>query len=89
MSDDLIDRVLAHPTFAEVDPKGFSDSQPLREIIANDARYRHFSRGDILFRRGDYGSSLFILVSGSVRGVDSDDAEDMITPREPLRKKSS
>jgi Fe-S-cluster-containing dehydrogenase component/CRP-like cAMP-binding protein len=88
MSDELIDQVLAHPTFAEVDPKGFSDSQPLREIIANDARYRHFSRGDILFRRGDYGSSLFILVSGSVRGVDSDPAEEMITPREPLRKKS-
>jgi Fe-S-cluster-containing dehydrogenase component/CRP-like cAMP-binding protein len=88
MSDELIDRVLAHPTFAEVDPKVFSDSQSLREIIANDARYRHFSRGDILFRRGDYGSSLFILVSGSVRGVDSDAAEEMITPRESLRKKS-
>ncbi len=88
MSDELIDRILAHPTFADVDRNGFSDSLPLREIIANDARYRHFSRGDILFRRGDYGSSLFILVSGSVRGVDSDRAEELITPRQPLRKKS-
>ena len=88
MPDVYIDALLAHPVFADIDPEEFPDSLPLREIVANDARYRRFSRGDILFRRGDYGNSLFILIKGSVRGVDTDDAAHAVTARTPLRRKS-
>lgn len=88
MSAEIVDAILVHPAFSDVDPDAFPDSLPLREILSNDARYRRFSRGDILFRRGDYGNSLFVLIKGSVRGVDSDAAVHAVTLREPVRRRS-
>jgi Fe-S-cluster-containing hydrogenase component 2/CRP-like cAMP-binding protein len=88
MPEAYVDAILAHPVFADVDPEAFPDSLPLRGIIANDARYRRFSRGDILFRRGDYGNSLFILIEGVVRGVGSESAEEALIRRQPLDRKS-
>lgn len=88
MSDATIDRVLALPAFADVNAADFPAALPLREIIAHDARIRRFSRGDIIFRRGDYGNSVFVLVEGTVRGFASERAEEAVTPRRPVQKRS-
>jgi Fe-S-cluster-containing dehydrogenase component/CRP-like cAMP-binding protein len=69
MSDAEVDRVLAAPVFSAIDPGPFPASLSLRGIIRNDARVVRFQRGDIVVREGDYGSSVFVILSGSVRVV--------------------
>lgn len=82
MTDEDIDRVLALPVFSEINPEDFPADLPLRGIIANDGRIRRFSRGDIIIRRGDYGSSVFVILEGGVRGFASEEAEEVIAPRD-------
>lgn len=88
MADADIDRVLALPSFASVEADEFPKDLPLREIIANDGRIQRFSRGDIIVRRGDYGSSVFLILDGAVRGLASEDAERAIAPADTIAKKS-
>lgn len=88
MTDADIDRVLALPSFASVEPDEFPTDLPLREIVANDGRIQRFSRGDIIVRRGDYGSSVFVILKGSVRGLASDEAERAIAPADTVAQKS-
>ncbi len=88
MTDGEIDRVLALPSFASVVAEDFPKDLPLREIIANDSRIQRFSRGDIIVRRGDYGSSVFVILDGAVRGLDSEEAERAIGPADITAKRS-
>ena len=37
---------------------------PLDAIIANDGRIRRFPRGDMIIRKDEYGSSLFVILEG-------------------------
>ena len=88
MADEDVDRVLALPSFASVASEDFPKDLPLREIIANDGRIQQFSRGDIIVRRGDYGSSVFVILEGSVRGLASEEAERTIAPADVAENKS-
>jgi Fe-S-cluster-containing dehydrogenase component/CRP-like cAMP-binding protein len=88
MTDADVDRVLALPSFASVEPDEFPKDLPLREIIANDGRIQRFSRGDIIVQRGDYGSSVFVILKGSVRGLASEEAERAIAPADTVARKS-
>ncbi len=81
MPEALVEKVLQQPSLAGVKPEDFPDDLPLRGIIANDARFRHFSRGDVLFRQGDYGTSLFILVEGSVCGYETGVSDPKVVTR--------
>lgn len=48
-------------------PKLLSDMHPLdRESVEQNNPFRCYSTGDIVFRKGDPGSSLFIIKSGKV-----------------------
>jgi Fe-S-cluster-containing dehydrogenase component/CRP-like cAMP-binding protein len=67
MADPDIDRVLDSRLFHDIDPTQFSEQQPLREIIRNDARLVSVKAGDVLVREGDYGNSMFVILSGCVR----------------------
>ena len=87
MADADIDRVLALPSFSSVEADEFPKDLPLREIIANDGRIQRFSRGDIIVRRGDYGSSVFLILDGAVRGLASEEAERAIAPADTVAKK--
>lgn len=69
MTDDDVERVLGCELFRDVDPSQFSPNQSLRDIIRNDSRVVRFSPGDIIVRAGDYGSSVFGILDGSVRVV--------------------
>jgi Fe-S-cluster-containing dehydrogenase component/CRP-like cAMP-binding protein len=67
MADADIDRVLESSLFRDIDPAQFSEQQPLREIIRNDARLVSVKAGDVIVREGDYGNSMFVILSGCVR----------------------
>ena len=43
-----IDRVLALPVISDIDPDDLPSDLSLRDIFANDARIKKFSRGDII-----------------------------------------
>jgi Fe-S-cluster-containing dehydrogenase component/CRP-like cAMP-binding protein len=64
-----IDRVLAHPLFQDVDPERFPESLSLPDILRNDGRLVRYARGDLITREGDYGSSVFVILSGGVEVV--------------------
>jgi Fe-S-cluster-containing dehydrogenase component/CRP-like cAMP-binding protein len=67
MSDADVDRVLQLDVFQRIDPGQFPDSQSLRDIIGNDARIVRYRPGDIVVWDGDYGSSVFLVMTGTVR----------------------
>ena len=88
MTERDVDRVLALGVFEDIDPDQFPASQPLRDIIANDARIRHFQRGEIVVRSGDYGSSVFVIIRGTARVV-FDEVEDNRFGRRASRQRRS
>lgn len=57
----------ALPLFRNVDADGFPADLPLDHLLANDARVLQASKDDVVYRRGDYGSSLHLVLRGSVR----------------------
>jgi len=69
LADTDIDRILELPLLRAVDATKFPPNRPLKEIIRNDARISKFNRGDIIIREGDYGNSVFFVLSGQVRGI--------------------
>src|SRR5215475_4451598 len=72
--------------------KPFSEMDPLRrpkleEILLLDTRVRSFKKGELIVRQGDYGTSAFMILSGSARVVlEPDLPERMIGRRETSRK---
>ncbi|MFP3386717.1 cyclic nucleotide-binding domain-containing protein, partial [Tritonibacter sp. SIMBA_163] len=39
---------------------------PLEEIVRNDGRFVRYAPGDVIVREGDYGNSMFLILSGGV-----------------------
>lgn len=72
-------RVLAVPAFANVSPASFPAHLDLEDLIANEGRLRHCKRGEVILRKGDYGNSLFIILSGAVIGVNDPAATQKAT----------
>ncbi len=83
-----VERVLASPIFAAIDAHRFPASASLADIITNDARLVRLDRGDIVVREGDYGSSVFVILSGSVRVVLDHEASRSLTGRREMRRGS-
>ncbi len=69
LAGDAVARILALPAFADVRAEDFPAWLPLDAIIANDGRIRRFARGDTIIRKDEYGSSLFVILEGSVVGL--------------------
>ncbi|MHC5028797.1 MAG: cyclic nucleotide-binding domain-containing protein, partial [Planctomycetota bacterium] len=67
MTDDDVDRILSVPPFCDIDPGLFREPRSLRGIIRNDCRLARWKPGEIIIREGDYGNSLFYVMSGEVR----------------------
>lgn len=66
MSDVNVARMFQLGSFSEMDPSRFPANLPLEGIIRNDTRIRHFRKGDLVVRAGDYGNSSFMIVQGEV-----------------------
>ena len=66
---DVVQGILPLPVFKDIEQGDFPDDLALADIIANDGRIVRYARGDIVFRQGDYGDSVFVILRGSVRGA--------------------
>ncbi len=69
MSAIEVARLLRIAPFKDMDPANFPKSAQLQDILKNDARLRHFEAGEIIVREGDYGTSAFMVLSGSAEVV--------------------
>jgi Fe-S-cluster-containing dehydrogenase component/CRP-like cAMP-binding protein len=82
-----VERVLAQPLFDEVDPAEFGSSLPLQDILANDARRVRFRAGDVIVREGDYGNSMYLILSGRTRVVTDEVADSELGRRTRRRRR--
>ncbi|MGJ8654323.1 MAG: cyclic nucleotide-binding domain-containing protein [Opitutaceae bacterium] len=82
MSDADVERVLQFAPFKDFDPNRFPQNSSLHDILLNDTRIRKFNTNDIIVREGDYGSSAFIILSGSVKIFMTSLPQDMLGRRE-------
>ena len=64
-----VKRLLGLAPFKDMDPAAFPRSAQLPDILKNDARLRTFKAGEIIVREGDYGTSAFMVLSGSAEVV--------------------
>lgn len=69
LTDREVDWILTRKPFSEIDASLFPESTPLREILRNDTRVMRYIPGDVVVREGDYGTSVYYVLSGSVRVV--------------------
>lgn len=61
--------MLSIPLFEDVDADAFPDTSPLSGIIANDTRLVRYSKGDVVYRAGEYGTSVFVVLRGNVKSL--------------------
>ena len=66
ISDGLLRKIFALPFFSTFDAGQFPDDLPLAGIIANDARILRLNKDQRVFRQGENGTSVFLILCGSV-----------------------
>ncbi|MBI5368580.1 MAG: 4Fe-4S dicluster domain-containing protein [Planctomycetes bacterium] len=67
MSAREVNELLALPLFSRMDPGRFPPHLPLRGILQNECRIRRCLDREIILRQGDYGTSVFLILSGAAR----------------------
>jgi len=83
----LIEHLLSLPAFVEIESREFPEDLALADIIANDGRIVKYTRGDIIYSKGDYDNALYIVLRGSVRSLLTQQGEYAATrPRKSSRK---
>jgi len=79
MRPDVVSNLLSLPFFRDIDGCDFPEDLPLATILANDGRILRYERGDIVYRSGEFNSSIFIVLSGSVYSATSPRSEAAIS----------
>src|SRR6266700_7987486 len=87
MTDAVVDRLLAIAPFSQMDAERFPKRTPLREILRHDTSIRRYRKGEIIVRQGDYGTSAFLILSGTTRVVLKPDLPLSLLGRRPGSKK--
>jgi len=59
--------MLAQPPFSQMNPDVFPSHSSLEGVLRHDCRILRFEPSDIVVREGDYGSSAYLVLRGSVR----------------------
>ena len=88
MSDAGVERLLATAPFSRMNPENFPKRASLRDILKHDTRIKTFKRGEIIVREGDYGTSAFLVMSGSVRVVLGPDLPPSVLGRRVSKRKN-
>jgi Fe-S-cluster-containing dehydrogenase component/CRP-like cAMP-binding protein len=88
MTDANVDRLLAMKPFSQMNPESFPKRASLRDVLKHDTRIKSFRRGEIVVREGDYGTSAFLVMSGSLRVVLGPDLPPSVLGRRVSKKKS-
>ena len=86
-----IARLLAIRLFEGIDPDNFKASTPFLEILRNDTQIIRHLPGDVIYRQGDYGTSAFVVLSGTARVVleaNQEDTAEMIGGSELQHRRS-
>jgi Fe-S-cluster-containing dehydrogenase component/CRP-like cAMP-binding protein len=87
MSDAAVARLLGIAPFSDMNPEKFPKRTPLPEILKHDTRLRQFRKGEIIVRQGDYGTSAFLILSGTARVVIQPDLPLSLLGRQaPVKK---
>lgn len=79
-------RILQLAPFRDMKAENFPKRLPLADILQHDVRIRKFRDGEIIVREGDYGTSAFMIMSGSVRVALGSLPASVLGRREPARK---
>src|SRR6266478_4259706 len=87
MTEADVDRLLAIPPFSQMNPEKFPQRTPLREILMHDTSIRRYRKGEIIVRQGDYGTSAFLILSGTTRVVLKPDLPPSLLGRQARVKK--
>jgi Fe-S-cluster-containing dehydrogenase component/CRP-like cAMP-binding protein len=87
MTDATLDRLLATEPFASMNPSAFPAGTPLREILRADSAVRHYTIGEIILRKDDYGTSAFLVLEGEVDVILRSDLDPQLLGRAPKVKK--
>ena len=87
MTEGAVDRLLAIPPFSNMSPDNFPKRTPLREILRHDTSIRRYRKGEIIVRQGDYGTSAFLILSGTTRVVLKPDLPPGLLGRQAPSKK--
>jgi len=66
LADEDVSRVLELAPFRDLDPRAFGGIDALRDLVRHEMRVLHCEPGDLLFRAGDYGTSAYLVVSGTM-----------------------
>ncbi len=69
MTDAAVDRLFSIAPFRDMNAEKFPKRIPLRGLLQNDTSIRRYRKGEIIVRQGDYGTSAFLILSGSTRVV--------------------
>lgn len=88
LSDGDVERLLSLPPFCHMDPEAFPRRVPLKQILKNDCRILRFSRGELVVREGDYGTSAFLVLNRSVKVVISPNLPAEILGRRTHERKN-
>ncbi len=87
MTEADVERLLAIPPFSQMAPENFPKRTPLREILRHDTSIRRYRQGEIITRQGDYGTSAFLILSGTTRVVLKPDLAPALLGRQaPVKK---
>ncbi|HYV28038.1 MAG TPA: cyclic nucleotide-binding domain-containing protein, partial [Candidatus Eisenbacteria bacterium] len=87
MSQAAVDRLLLLAPFKEMKSEKFPKRVSLRDILLHDTRLRRFRAGEIVVRAGDYGTSAFLILSGTVRVVLGPDLPASVLGRRATRRR--
>ena len=82
-----VGRLLLIAPFKDMDPDNFPKSAQLQDILKNDARLRQFKPGEIIVREGDYGTSAFMVLSGTAEVVLSPGLPPRLVGRSETRRR--
>jgi Fe-S-cluster-containing dehydrogenase component/CRP-like cAMP-binding protein len=88
MTDAAVDRLLTIAPFSRMKAENFPKRASLRDVLKNDTRIKTFKRGEIIVREGDYGTSAFLVMSGSLRVVLGPELPPSVLGRRVSKKKS-
>jgi Fe-S-cluster-containing dehydrogenase component/CRP-like cAMP-binding protein len=77
LGEDEIRRILELPAFAELGDVDSARSLQLTRLLRNEAQIEPLPAGTVLFRKGDYGTSAYFVLSGALALV-TDEASVLV-----------
>jgi len=66
MRPDVVSELLSLPFFRDIDEGDFPEDLALADIVANNGRILRYNRGDIVYHRGEFNTSIYVVLSGSM-----------------------